>query len=300
MSGERRTASNGATLCGGSVLAALCLLVALLAVACQPLQRYGASLIAGAPNQGAPGPAAIEGEIRVAVGPPSAILSVEILDAREPRGTVFVLHGIRADRRSVRAWGRLLAEAGFRAVLVDLRGHGRSTGDWLSYGVVEARDLAQVLDALDASGQRIGAVGVMGLSYGAAVAIEWAGSDPRIKAVVAVAPFASLRTVAPGYTLIPLPEGFLNGAIDLAGQEGGFDPDQASPVVAIARTRAHVLLIHGENDNRIPAWHSRLIFAAGRDHAELVLVPSAGHRSIGGDPIVLDRAPAWFARYLLP
>jgi pimeloyl-ACP methyl ester carboxylesterase len=270
-------------------------------LACQPLQHWGASAIVVAPNRGVAAPARALGELTVAVGPPAATLSLEIIDASSrPLGTVFLLHGIRSDKTSMRGWGRMLADAGFRAVLVDLRGHGRSTGDWLSYGVVESRDLAQALDALEARGLRIGSVGVMGISYGAATAIEWAGSDPRISAVVAVAPFASLREVVPGYSPLPLPATFVNGAIDMAGRQGGFDPDKASPVDAISRTRAHVLLVHGEADGRIPPWHSQQIFDRGRDHAELLLVPGAGHGSIGDEPILLARAPGWFVRYLRP
>jgi hypothetical protein len=64
----------------------------------------------------------------------------------------------------------------------------------------------------------VGRVGVM-LSYGAATAIEWAGTDPRITAVVAVAPFASLRAVVPGYAPL-LPGSYVQSAIDVAGREG--------------------------------------------------------------------------------
>lgn len=232
------------------------------------------------------------------MGPPNATLSVEIVDAKDPQGTVFLLHGIRADKGSLRGLAKSVAAAGFRAVLVDLRGHGRSTGDYLSYGVVESRDLAQTLDALEARGLRVGAVGVIGFSYGAATAIEWAGQDPRIRAVIALAPFASLRKVVPGYTVLPLSSSFVNEAIDLAGARGGFDPDQASPMVANAHTDAHVLLIHGLDDRRIPPWHSRLIFAAGSGHSAILLVPGEGHLSILEAPVVREQAALWFAEYL--
>jgi pimeloyl-ACP methyl ester carboxylesterase len=283
---------------GAHRVSALFLLLGALTIACQPLQHLVASAIVVAPNRGAPTPATIDGELPVSVGPPSATLSLEIIDGKDSHGTVFVLHGIRADKRSVRRWGKMLAAAGLRAVLVDLRGHGRSTGDWLSYGIVESRDLMQALDALEARGLRVGLVGVMGISYGGAVAIEWAGCDPRIRAVVAIAPFASLRSVVPGYAPVPLPASFVSGAIDIAGREGGFDPDQASPVVAIARSNAPVLLIHGQDDHRIPAWHSQLILAARRENTELLLVAGAGHQSIGSDPIIRDHAPAWLAQHL--
>ena len=51
----------------------------------------------------------MDGELTVSVGPPSATLSLEIIDCKNPRGTVFVLHGIRADRTSLRSWGEMRA-----------------------------------------------------------------------------------------------------------------------------------------------------------------------------------------------
>ena len=255
-------------------------------------------MIFRAPNRGMATPALEPGEIQVPVGPPGATLSLEIAGtAAAPRATIFVLHGIRAQRSDFHPWADMLVGAGFRVVLVDLRGHGRSTGDWLTYGVVESRDLTQVLDALDARGLRAGRVGVMGFSYGAAVALEWAGSDPRVEAVVAVAPFASLRTVVPGYTILPLSRSFVNAAIDAGGREAGFDPDRASPLLAVPRTHAALLFLHGEDDSRVPSWNSRLLYAAAED-AELVLVPGAGHLSIARDAEIRRRAPEWFADHL--
>lgn len=275
-----------------------CVLAAILPLACQPLRNATASAIVVSPNRGNPVPTKRDGEHTVSVGPPSATLSLEIIDCKNPRGTVFVLHGIRADRTSLRSWGEMLAAASFRAILVDLRGHGRSTGDGLSYGVIESRDLAQALDALLAGGLHVGSVGVMGFSYGAATGIQWAAIDARIRAVVAVASFSSLRAIVQGYAPVPLTTDFVNGAVDLAGKQGGFDPDAASPVVAIARTRAAVLLIHGTEDRQVPAWHSELIFAARPDRTELVLVPDAAHDSIVDDAVIDERVPSWLAAHL--
>jgi pimeloyl-ACP methyl ester carboxylesterase len=68
-------------------------------------------------------------------------------------------------------------------VLVDAVGHGASPGKWLSYGVFDAPALSQLLDR---AGLGTAPTGVMGISYGAATAIEWAGSEPRVAARVAV------------------------------------------------------------------------------------------------------------------
>ena len=88
--------------------------------------------------------------IRVPVGPPSASLSALVFGPvrPEPRATILLLHGIYDQKMSLVDLGHGLAERGFRVVAIDLRGHGRSTGDWLSYGVIESHDLSQLLLSL--------------------------------------------------------------------------------------------------------------------------------------------------------
>ncbi len=289
----RNVVRFGTSLVGASVLA--------VAFASQPLEEIGAAAITDAPNRGRPPESAARpGETLIDVGPPAARISIEILDSPAPRGTVFLLHGIRDSKESMRAWGRHLAEHGYRAVLVDSRGHGRSSGDALTYGVQESRDLSRVVDALEAQGRIAGRVGVLGASYGAATAIEWAGRDARVAAVIAVSPFASLRDVVPGYTPFPLPPYFVKRAIDRAGERGGFDPDRASPLEAIATSRAPVLLVHGAGDAKIPVAHARRIAAAAPDRVTLVVVDGAGHDDVmdsrGAD--LARRAPAWFDEHL--
>lgn len=247
-------------------------------------ERAAAHAIVDAPNAGKAAPAAVAGELRVETGEPRASIAFEVMGPADARATVLVLHGIRDSRASMRGWGELLAGAGMRAVLVDLRGHGRSTGDVLSYGVLDARDLAAVVDALAARGPGVGRVGALGISYGAATAIEWAGRDARVERVVAIAPFASLAEVVPGYAPVPLPDLFVACAIARAGAMGGFNPAEASPRAAIARTAAAVLLFHGTADERIPPRHSQELLAAGAGHTELVLVDGATHETIGDDP----------------
>jgi dipeptidyl aminopeptidase/acylaminoacyl peptidase len=269
-----------------------------------PAKDPPAALVPGAPFSTRP--------LRVEVGPPTASLSGLLVEpsgakASALRGTVFVLHGIRDCKESMLAWGERLAAAGYRAVLMDARGHGRSSGDFLTYGVVEARDLSQVLDALVAQGLASGKVGVMGMSYGAATSIEWAGVDPRVAAVVAVAPFASLRAVVPTYArrFLPglgalLPDFLLARTVTRAGLTASFDPDAASPLDAITRTRAPVLLVHGQDDTNIPPEHSVAMHERAADHSDLLLLPGEDHATVTADRTgtLWPRALALFARVL--
>jgi alpha-beta hydrolase superfamily lysophospholipase len=260
-------------------------------------ERVGAHAIVDAPNAAAPPPPGDGHELRIQVGPPAAALAVRLEEPRlPPRATVFVLHGIRDHKESLEYWAERLTTAGYRAVLVDSRGQGHSTGQWLTYGVLEAQDLSQLVDALGITGP----IAVMGVSYGGATALEWAGRDRRVAAAVAVAPFASLRDIVPVYQRreIPLfgalmPAALTRRTIDTAGRMAGFDPDQASPADAAGHAAAPILIVHGKNDTTVPFAQSEAIVArAGAARVNLVPLDGQDHDHIAGDPrlwpVVLD------------
>jgi pimeloyl-ACP methyl ester carboxylesterase len=234
--------------------------------------------------------------VRIAVGPPTATLAVRVEEPRLPaRATVFVLHGIRDHKESLQYWADRLTTAGYRAVLVDSRGQGHSTGRWLTYGVQEARDLSQLVDALGVTGP----VAVMGVSYGGATAIQWAGREPRVVAAVAVAPYASLRDIVPVYERrLPLvgpllPASLIRRTVDAAGRLAHFDPDAANPASAAGHAHSPILIVHGKSDITVPYEQSEAIVArAGNAHVKLVPLDGQDHDHIAGDPrlwpIVLD------------
>src|SRR6185503_16469015 len=112
-----------------------------------------------------------------------------------PRGTVLLLHGYGVAQFAMAPWALRLAQEGWRCVLVDLRGHGKSTGKRIYFGVREAHDLSQLLDALTRDGQLAEPVAAIGESYGAALALRWKTVEPRVGRVVAIAPYAELSNV---------------------------------------------------------------------------------------------------------
>lgn len=257
----------------------------------------------------------VDEQFRVDVGPPSASLSVWVIEptmdddqtTASPRGTILVLHGIRNERFWMLGAAKRFADAGYRAVLVGLRGHGRSSGDYLTFGVVEKIDLAQVIDELEARDLIAGRLGAYGVSYGAATAIQLAGFDDRIDAVVSIASFSDLRTEAPHYmrTFLPIVGCAIDDQthqriIDIAGEKAGFDPDQASPVDWISRTRAPVLLMHGQSDWIIPPQQSQQLLENANEQSELAPAANLGHITIWLDPDgrITRRAVAWFDRWL--
>jgi pimeloyl-ACP methyl ester carboxylesterase len=224
--------------------------------------------------------------------------STQPAESTNPRGTIFMLHGLQENQEggAYIVYREMLVHSGYRCVQVDLRGHGRSTGDYVTYGAKESRDLVKVLDALQSQNLIAGDVGVIGASYGASVAIQWAAIDPRIKAVVAMEPFATLNDAAIdaapavlGDFQRTMTDRSLLLAVEKGAHLAGFNPNDASPLAAITRTKAPVLLIHSRDDELVPVAHSIRLHQAAPDHSKLILVEHQSHFTMWFESINLIR-----------
>ena len=201
-----------------------------------------------------------------------------------PKGTVVLLHGYLQDKRFVTPWAVRLAEAGYRCALVDLRGHGDSSGRHISFGAFEARDVSRVIDDLAARGWDTSRVGLLGLSYGASVALLAAGRDPRVSAVVAFEPFASAERAVPELmraVFASQARGISDAQFAKAhvkqARIAGFDWSDADIPAALRATRASVLFLHGEADRWLAADHSRELARHAPAGSRLHLEPRDNH-----------------------
>ncbi len=232
---------------------------------------------------------------------------VEAAAAPRPVGTVLLLPGRRMPKVLMLPMARMLTERGYRCIVVDLRGQGRSSGAYFTFGVRESQDVGRLIDELDHQGLIAGRIGLMGISYGAATAIQAAAADERIAAVVALAPYSSMREVVPQFLMrfAPFPTVFMSEEsmdrlIDRAAERAGFDADQASPLKAIAARPTPVLLIHGTHDMLIPIGQARSLEQAAAGPVRLIESRGATHLTLYFDPNgdIRREAPAWFDDHL--
>jgi ABC-2 type transport system ATP-binding protein len=113
------------------------------------------------------------------------------LPARTPAPAVIMAHGFGGSKKSVATDAQQMARDGFVVLAYSARGFGQSTGqialDSLDYEVPDGRALVDWLAqqsevTQDAPGDP--RVGVTGGSYGGALSLMLAGTDPRIDAAV--------------------------------------------------------------------------------------------------------------------
>lgn len=250
--------------------------------------------------------------VPVGAGDQRVEISVAVMDPErvdEPRGTILVLHGIRARGSWMLDFAEAMAEDGYRVIVADLRGHGDSTGDTLSFGVLEAQDLSAVIDELESRGLLVGKLGAFGHSYGASSAIQLAAIDKRVTTVVATAPFADMRDEVPHYvrTMLPgvghvLSDEFYDQVVDEAGKRGGFDPADASAERVAHQVGGPILLLHGVNDRVVPPENSQRIYQNSPPGSKLVYLRNVGHIGmwLDSDDRVKKQALLWFDEHLAP
>jgi uncharacterized protein len=228
--------------------------------------------------------------------------------AAHPNGDwVLVLHGVSDNRTGNLGHAEFLLKNGYNVLMMDSRAHGDSGGSMVTYGWLERHDTVAVIDALVAS-EKIAHLGALGVSMGAANALQSASIDPRIEAVVAEDPFANLREVSYDYAgldVSPLlgktlfrPASIV--AMRQAGLAGNFSPDDVSPESAVAARPFPVLIICGTDDHRIPCRHAERVYNAATGPKQLWEVPHAGHAAaLGRDPAGYEsRVVAFFQHYL--
>lgn len=179
----------------GRRLTALVAVVALLAVAGLLLFRDG---------ERPPAYSTQAATIDVATSPGSA--DREQLDTTvyvpedTPAPAVLLPHGFGGDKNSVARDARELAERGFVVLTWSARGFGDSTGSIsLNAPDREVADASRLLDHLAGMPEVVSdddgdpRVGVTGASYGGALALLLAGTDPRVDAIAPAITYNDLR-----------------------------------------------------------------------------------------------------------
>lgn len=280
---------------------------------------------------------------RIPVGPPSASLSVAVLEpnnyqvsyavelrkndkghqwyapqfnwtvpekgsasARPVKGTLLVLHGYMDSKENVLHWALSLAQQGYRCVLVDFRGQGRSTGDLIGFGAFEAQDLVQVLDDLQRKNLIAGKVGVLGISYGASMGLLLAARDPRVGAMVALEPFsdAAGAVVEFAHGVAPqqaakISEASFKAGVAGAAKRGNFSWKDGDVLAAMERVKIPVLFYHGARDRWLSPDNSRRLAEKAAPGSRLVILEQDDHLLLSMRLGPIDREVwAWFDQHL--
>lgn len=178
--------------------------------------------------------------------------------ADRPKAIVLCLSGIHNPSVTVYyGHAKLLRENGYASILIDMRAHGLSEGDKIGAGYKEYKDVDAVVDYIKGKKayDQVPIV-VMGLSLGAATAINAAGHNPAIDGLISLSAFSSwedafrdnMAMVAPSF-VCALISPFVDVVSFIKFGKSSF----VKPVSSIARLgNRPALLIHSKEDSQVP------------------------------------------------
>jgi pimeloyl-ACP methyl ester carboxylesterase len=200
-----------------------------------------------------------------------------------PHGTVILLHGYGLAQFSMTPWALRLAEEGWRCVLVDLRGHGKSTGKRIYFGIQEVHDLSQLLDQMALDGRLKKPVAVVGESYGAVMALRWKMVEPRVGPVVAIAPYANLSNAVMNLRqeyAAWLPKTLVKSGLNQLPVVLGVAANELDTTTEMTRSQVGALFVAGGEDEIMPKADVEQLYKLAAQRSKLIIVPDATHETV--------------------
>lgn len=214
--------------------------------------------------------------------------------------TVVVVHGWGVSKSDALRYAVPMHDR-WNLLLVDTRHAGRSSGDWVSFGVAEVRDVRAMLDWLVET-KHPSSIATFGDSGGAAATMTLARSDQRIQALVIESPSArmayGIESRARGVPVATPAE--LTTPIAFAEvwlRTGGVWLGGADPIDAIDELRSRPLAIsYGTADaTDVPERNALALYQTARAAGvpvEIHACPGAQHG------LVVNACPADYAQWL--
>lgn len=199
-----------------------------------------------------------------------------IFESKLTRGTVVLLHPLMTGKAWFLGLGEKLADRGWDVILMDLRGHGYSSGSYTTWGAREKNDVKAVVDELVKTEPIHDRIYVCGSSMGAAVGIQYAAIDPRCKGVIAIAPPVGAVGVF-RRMLFLLPRKRFDKAVDRAGELADFDPAKASALAAAEKLQCPLMVIQGRWDMLVPVKEAKAVFKAADTPKKYIQLDFTGH-----------------------
>jgi pimeloyl-ACP methyl ester carboxylesterase len=113
----------------------------------------------------------------------------------------ILLHQFRRDRHDYDAFAPQLQDAGYSVIAIDVRGHGQSSGNWQTMTDADFTklplDIRAAKDFLAAQGADTKHLLLVGASFTANAAINYAATDKNVTALIGISPGLDFRGITP-------------------------------------------------------------------------------------------------------
>lgn len=206
----------------------------------------------------------------------------------ENGAVVMLQHGYKSRRQWQLNEAKMLYDAGYGALLTTVRAHDESEGELIAFGYYEMADLAAWHDFLlsrdEVNPEKIG---MLGVSMGGSLVLQYAAENADIKAIISHSPFSSLDdTVETSVSyFLNLPDWTVSVIVPLvvfwSEQLGGFDSAEIDAKEWIDDISPRpVFLLDAGQDIVVSADSTELLYDAAQEPAYFWRCPECDHAAL--------------------
>ncbi|MBQ7936457.1 MAG: alpha/beta hydrolase [Clostridia bacterium] len=201
---------------------------------------------------------------------------------QNPKGRMILFHGYRSIAEN--DFGAVMSfyySMGYELILVDQRAHGKSSGLWIGFGILERYDCKAWVQYLNSE---YGAIPTFlsGISMGCSTVLMATGLElpKNVCGILADCGFTSPKEIIAHVMRrkLHLPLEFLMPALSLFSKIfAGYYFGEYSALDAMKTNRLPILFIHGKEDHYVPVEMTVRNYEACISEKKLILVDGAGH-----------------------
>ncbi len=166
----------------------------------------------------------------------------------------------------------------FDVIVLDFRGHGKSSGMFCW----TAKEHLDLLAVLEYAKERYAEIGVIGFSLGAAVSLIAAAQSRIMTSLIAVCAPTDFSKIDFRFLKMDFEENVLyntvkEGRIGKGVRPGPLWLKKTRPIDAVSRIKVPVFFVHGQQDWLIKPWHSVALHEKANPPKRLEIIPDVTH-----------------------
>ena len=237
--------------------------------------------------------------------PANHLIAHYIPAAKPSLKTVVISHGYKGNGETMANYAQLFYELGFNVLLPDDRGHGKSAGDYITFGCIDRIDYLAWLNQILAKTGLNTQIVLFGASMGGATVEMMSGEKlpHQVKALIADSGYSSIEAELtyllkkqfhlPKYPFVPL--------VSLINKRRlGYYLNTVQSTTQLRKNHLPFFFIHGDHDVFVPHSMAFRNYDATQGPRELWIVKGATHvESFWLDPERYRRhVTAFLTKYL--
>ena len=205
----------------------------------------------------------------------------EVKNETKTNKWAIVVHGYTSEGELVSSKAKHFYKMGYNILVPDLRGHGKSEGDYIGMGWDDRLDIIDWINNILEDNPRSEII-LHGTSMGAATVLSTSGENlpNNVKAIIADCGYTSVWNeftyqLKALFNLPAFPVMNLSNMVTMV--KAGYSLKDASPIEQVAKSKTPILYIHGDKDDFVPYYMMDELYKATSSEKSKLTVQNAGH-----------------------